>query len=174
MFDKGELVVCGNNGVCRIQKIAPMEGMDKNTLYYIMQPVYEKRSTVYIPAESHKTPVRKIHTAQEAQEIIRKLPDIEPLVIENERNREAEYKACMAPAECECWISLMKTLYKRNQERIAAGKKMISLDDRYMKSAQNCLCGELSISLKISREEVEKHIDQLLEAWYSACQSSQI
>lgn len=163
MFNKGEMVVCGSNGVCLIQKISKMDGMDNDMLYYIMQPVYEKRSTVYIPVDNHKTPIRKIFTKEEANDFIKSIPDIKPLEIDNEKQREQLYKSCIAPAQCEGWVSLIKTLNNRNEERIAAGKKIISLDERYMKTVKNCLYGELAISLGISKDEVEGYINKLLE-----------
>ena len=41
MFEKGEYVVYGSKGVCRIQEISHVDipGVDQKRLYYIMHPV---------------------------------------------------------------------------------------------------------------------------------------
>ena len=49
----------------------------------------------------------------------------------------------MEPAQTEGWVRIIRTLYRRNEERAAAGKKTINMDERYMKMAKNWLYGEL-------------------------------
>ncbi len=158
MFNKGDMVVCGNNGVCLIEKISTIDGGVNNQVYYIMRPIYERNSTVYIPVESHKTPMRRIFSKEEAKEFIVTIPEIEELEIVNEKQREEQYKACMATAECKAWVTVIKTLNKRSSERQKSGKKAISMDERYMRMAKDCLYGELAVSLSIPKEKVEDYI----------------
>ncbi|MGN0408590.1 MAG: CarD family transcriptional regulator [Bacteroides sp.] len=162
MFEKGDMVVCGNNGVCKIEKISKLEGMDNDIVYYIMRPVYEKSSTVYIPVESHKTPVRKMMNKDEALAFIKEIPEIGTLTLNNEKQREEQYKACMQNAECKGWVTIIKTLYERNNARLTSGKKIISMDERYMRMAKNCLYGELAVSLDIEKDKVESYIEKIL------------
>lgn len=48
MFEKGEYVVYGSKGVCRIQEISHVDipGVDQKRLYYIMHPGAEQRTDV--------------------------------------------------------------------------------------------------------------------------------
>ena len=163
MFEKGHMVVCGNNGVCRIEKISKLDSIDSEVLYYIMQPVYEKSSTVYIPVEGHSTPIRNIMTKDEAMDFIKKIPTISEIELAGDRERESQYKACMEPAQTEGWVRIIRTLYRRNEERAAAGKKTINMDERYMKMAKNCLYGELAVSLGMKKDEVEAFIESILD-----------
>ncbi len=50
MFSVEDYVVCGNKGVCKVDRIATLDitGVDKNEEYYILKPVYHTGSTVYI------------------------------------------------------------------------------------------------------------------------------
>jgi CarD family transcriptional regulator len=91
------------------------------------------------------------------------MPNVEPAVVEVERQRENYYRTYMDKAVCSSWVALIKYLYKRNNERIAAGKKIISLDERYMRMAQNCLHGELAAALEVPREQVDSIIQQILD-----------
>lgn len=44
MFDKGELIMCGGHGVCRVVDIVgnPIDRLDRKKKYYLLEPVFEK------------------------------------------------------------------------------------------------------------------------------------
>ena len=54
MFQKGDLIVYGNMGVCRVEAVeapAGLPGAGEKKLYYKLDPVYET-GTVYIPVDA--------------------------------------------------------------------------------------------------------------------------
>ena len=57
---------------------------------------------------------------------------------------------------------IVKTLYIRKQERTAQGKKITALDERYMRTAENELYSELSLTLGIPKDEMEQYIRERL------------
>ncbi len=57
----------------------------------------------------------------------------------------------------------MKTLYPRKVIRVADGKKVNQIEDRYLKIAEDSLYDELAITLQIDRDEVESYISDQLE-----------
>ena len=57
----------------------------------------------------------------------------------------------------------MKTLYLRKKERVAQGKKVTSLDEKYMKAAENELYSELSMTLGIPKDEMEDYIRERIQ-----------
>ena len=54
MFQKGDFVVYGHNGICCIQDITTLNisGIDKNRKYYLLKPVSTSKSTIYTPVAS--------------------------------------------------------------------------------------------------------------------------
>ena len=60
------------------------------------------------------------------------------------------------------WVSIVKTLYIRKHERTAQGKKITALDERYMRTAENELYSELSLTLGIPKDEMEQYIRERL------------
>ena len=86
------------------------------------------------------------------------IKDIEPMRIENDRQREAKYKEALVSCDCKQLICIIKTMYARNKERIAKGKRITYVDDRYLKEAKQNLNDEFSIALGIEPREVEKYI----------------
>ncbi|MBQ8799314.1 MAG: CarD family transcriptional regulator [Lachnospiraceae bacterium] len=165
MFKKGEYVVCGNNGICKVTDVTTlnMTSAPKDRLYYILKPVYAESSTVYIPVDNHKVSIRPALTEKETHDLIAKIPSLELIWVENEKQRELTYKECLKQNTCEDYVRIIKTLYLRKQDRLAKGQKSIGLDERYLKQAEDSLYGELAIALGIEKQGVQEYITKEIE-----------
>lgn len=165
MFQKDDYIICGNNGICQVQDITTLSlpGIDKNKKYYLLKPVYQPASTVYIPVDTADSTIRKALTRQEAEELIASIPDIPLIPLADEKTLEKTYKTYMHLSSCEGWIKLIKTIYLRKEKRIMKGYKVTAVDSRYFKQAEDFLYGELAISLDIPKEEVKNYITDYLD-----------
>ena len=94
MFEAGELIMCGGHGVCRVTAVTgnPIDKLDKKRKYYILEPVFEKGSTIYTPVDNEKIVMRKIMDEKAAKLLIGRIPDIETVWIKEEKTREQMYK----------------------------------------------------------------------------------
>lgn len=166
MFEVGEYIVYGVKGVCRIEDITHIDisGADKERLYYVLSPVGGGNGKIYAPTDNKKVTMRKVITREEADRLIEELPQIELLWVPDDKQREAKYKEALSTCDYRAWVSIVKTLYLRKQERVAAGKKITALDERYMRTAENELYSELSLTLGIPKTEMESYIKERLEA----------
>jgi CarD family transcriptional regulator len=160
VFSIGDYVVCGNKGVCKVDQITTLDitGVDKTEEYYILKPVYSSASTVYVPVSLAEESVRPVLSHKEASELVGEIPAIPEITIANEKLLEQQYKGCIRSNDARELVSLLKTLYNRKQQRIAAGRKETALDAKYFRMAGDFFYGELAISLDIPREEVESFI----------------
>ncbi len=166
MFEKGEYVVYGNTGVCKIEDITTldMKGVSESRLYYILIPRHQKESKIFTPVDSEKTVMRAVLTKAEADALINAIPDIEELWVGDDKQREEKYKETIRSGECRDWIRVIKTLYVRKQRRIAQGKKTTVMDEKYLRMAEDNLYSELSVSLAIPKEQMQEYItDRILE-----------
>ena len=107
--------------------------------------------------------MRAVVSEKEAKDIVSGIKDIEPMWIDNDRQREEKYKEAISSCDCQQLICIIKTLYARNEERIAQGKRITYVDDRYLKEAQQNLHDEFSIALGIEPSEVEKYITEYIK-----------
>ena len=164
MFGIGEYVVCGAKGVCQIKDITHIDisGADQERLYYVLAPVGDSNGTVYVPTDSEKIVMRRTISKEEAEKLIEEMPRIELLWVPDDKQREAKYKEALRTCDYHAWVSIVKTLYQRKKERIAQGKKVTAVDERYMKVAENELYGELSLTLGVPREKMEDYIKERL------------
>lgn len=160
MFEVGEYVVCGNKGVCVVEKITTLDiaGVDKERQYYILKPKYQTGSTVYVPVDSQKDSMRRVIRREEAQKLIDAIPDVPLLMITNEKLSEQTYRECLKSGNCEEWVRIIKTIWLRKQERLQAGRKVTAVDARYFHMAEESLYGELAVALDLSRDEVAEYI----------------
>lgn len=166
MFEKGDFIVYGNNGVCEVRDITTINMKDapKDRLYYILSPRHHKDSKIFTPVDNEKAVMRAVLTKEEADELINGIPNIEELWVSNDKLREEKYKETMRSCECKDWIKIIKTLYLRKQERIAQGKKTTAMDEKYLRMAEENLYSELSLVLDIPKEDMVEYIKKRVVA----------
>lgn len=160
MYELGDYIVYGNNGVCQVIEIGALgiQGIDKEKEYYTLQPVYEKGSILYTPVDNDKVVMRRVASEEAARDLIDDIPNIPMFKVENDKLREEKFKESMKKYDCREWVRMIKTLTYRKKERLSQGRKTTSSDDRYMRIAEECLYGELSIALGIPKDKVESFI----------------
>lgn len=159
MFQIGDYIICGSNGVCKVQNIGDdVPGAKEGRTYYTLASVYQKGMVVYTPIDNEKVVMRAVLTKAEAEELIAGIKEIDMLWVSDDRKREEAYKEALRSCDCKQLVSIIKNLYNRKQERMAAGKKTITNDEKYFKMAEDILYEELAVSLEINKEDVKKHI----------------
>ncbi|MCD7863981.1 MAG: CarD family transcriptional regulator [Lachnospiraceae bacterium] len=164
-FETGMLVAHPVYGVCRVEHIGPVDvKMDKEQRsFYKLAPVYDSKSRLFVPVESENPELRPVMTKQSAEELVRQIPAMEPVVITNEKDRERIFKELLHTGDHKDTIRVIKTIYKRRQDRMRAGKKNMSMDEKYLGIARERLNGELAVALGIDRSGVDAYISSILE-----------
>lgn len=161
MFAKGEYIIYGNIGVCRVEDIRMPEhptDVSENQLYYKLCPVYDT-SMIFIPVNTTVF-MRPIITKTQAEALIAKIPNIQTSICDsrNLKTISEHYETFLRTHQCEDLIQLIKTLYAKNETTVACGRRPGQTEQRYLKRAQNLLHGELAVALGIAREDVESYI----------------
>ena len=160
MFQVGDLIVYGNTGVCRVEKIGTpdLSGVPKGIDYYTLSPYYSEKSRIFTPCDNDKVVMRPVISKKEARKIVKEIPSIKLLIITDEKKREETYKETMRSCDCREFISMIKTIYVRKQERIAEGKKVTASDEKYFQLAEEKLYGELAVALNMERQKVKEYV----------------
>ena len=160
MYSKGDYVIKLPEGVCRIESVGHlhMSGVNSDKEYYMLVPITDETSKVYIPVDSAKNRMRSVISKEDALQLIKSMPDINQKDIFNERMRELEYKEAILSGDNEKIVSIIKLIYNRKQKRMKQGKKVTATDDRYFKQAEDILFSELSFVLNIPKEDMGQFI----------------
>ena len=165
MFAEGDYISHSSGGVCRVAGITLMEvpGAGRKKEYYILKPVYDRSATVYSPVETGKAlKCRKIMTEDQARALLDKASGLERLTAPNSKELEERCKLAVQSEECVEWARAIKTLWQERDKRLSVGKRMTVLQERYLKAAEEKLCGELAVSLGSERETVEELLRERL------------
>lgn len=165
MFQKNDYVIYGNNGVCRISDIGPLDmpGIPKERIYYTLIPYYTKDSQIFTPVDSTKVVMRPLIHKDMVMQLLEEIPSMELLWVKDEKQREAQYKETLRKCDCRELIRIIKTIYYRMQNRIAEGKKVTASDEKYFHLAEDRLYGEFAIILGIERDQVRDFITAHME-----------
>ena len=160
MFEKGQYIIYGIRGVCEIMDIKTIDrpGGPKGKLYYELRPYYHQDCKIVTPVDSDKTVIRPLLTRDEALCLIDRIQDVKEMEVTEDKQREERYKEALKTCDCHVWVSMIKALYLRRQDRTRQGKKMTDLDERYFKTAEENLYSELALSLEMPREKVVDYI----------------
>lgn len=162
MFEIGELIIYGGNGVCRVEKIGPIDtGMGtKGRMYYTLNPLKNKDSRIFTPVDNEKVIMRPTMTKEDALALIDQIQNVETLWIGDERRRETEYKEAVRKCDCREYVKIIKTIYLRKEARLADGKKVTAVDERYYAIAEENLYGELAVALGMDRDQTKTFVEQ--------------
>jgi CarD family transcriptional regulator len=161
MYQVGDFVFYGNMGVCKIENISvqTLQGVDENQLYYTLNPLFEK-CVVYTPVTNPKVFMRSIISKDEAQQLIDRIPTIRAHAYHSKAIKDLtrHYEASMKSYDCDDLIELTMSIYAKKTEAEEQKRKLGSVDEKFMKRAEDLLFGELSVALGIEKDDVAEYI----------------
>jgi len=166
MYETNEFVLYGAHGVCEVAEITEKELNGSAVEYYVLKPVYDPNSTIFVPLHNAKLTdkMRYVLSAEEIYELIQEMPDENTIWIEEESKRREQYKKILEVGDRKGLVCLIKTLYLRQQKLKEGGKKLHMAEDRFMKDAEKMLFEEFAHVLTIERDQVLPFImDQMEE-----------
>ncbi len=162
MFNVGEKIIYGENGVCTVEKIAPlnMSGASKEKLYYYLTPMIGS-GTYFAPVDTMAF-MRPVMSREEAEALVDSIPGIPPAICNDSRfnHVDAFYRDLFKLHTNEALVSVIKGLRCRMAER----KTRSSRAEATMKRAKDILHGELSVALEIEFGDVEEYIKERIGA----------
>ena len=162
MYQVGELVSYGSTGVCRVSEIINQDGEER--LYYVMEPLY-KACVISVPVDSDKVFIRPIITRDQARRMIELIPTMDCPAFHSRVGRELNehYTALLKSYDCRDWMEMTISIHAKKRTLLSQKRKFGSVDERYLKQAEELLFGELSAALEISREQVREYVGAQIE-----------
>lgn len=166
MYQVGELVLYGSTGVCRVEEIKEQDfpTTGEKRLYYVLHPLYEE-CVISAPVDSDKVFIRPIISKEEAEELIGEIPHIHAQVYHSKAPRELSehYEAMLKSHDCRSLIELTMSIYAKKQALLSQKRKFGTVDERFLKRAEDLLFGELAAALGIPCNRVQEYIASQLE-----------
>lgn len=155
MFNVGETVLYGSEGVCKITEITEKTFGDTAIEYYILTPVFNNRSTFFVPT-ANSALTAKMHpllTNSEVMDIIETTEELGSW-IESDIERKEYFKEIISGGNIKKIASMLKSLLRHKDEMESIGKKLHKPDEMVFKEAQKILYEEFAMVMDLSKDDV--------------------
>ena len=165
MFEVGEYIVYGMNGICRVEDVcaSPYDKTDPRT-YYLLVPVNNPMSsTIYTPVDNERVPMRRLMTPEEIEGLIAAMPGISLLTVPVEKQRREIYRTTIGTLAPEGYVQVIKTVHRRREELTAARKHFPVTDLEYGRLAKHLLYSECAHVLGLAEDSMEAYITSRIE-----------
>lgn len=165
MFMKNEYVFYASGGICRIEDVclAPLDGMPQDRLYYVMHPIHDRNSVMYIPVDSDRVFLRRLMTREEAEELVERIPYITAINEPNSKLLREKYNEAMKTHEPMDWVRVIKTVYLRANEAGTPSRRISETERNFAETARKHLYSELSLALGVPENGMEQYITESVE-----------
>lgn len=164
MFSVNEKIQYGGSGICVIQEIASMRFGRTRERYYVLKPVYQNTSVIYVPVDNEQlvSKMRPVLTREEVDGLIDRIHEIPTAWQDDPQARKASFDAMLRSNECRNLIVLIKTLYAHREQRQADGKTLHVVEENYLREAQRLLYDEFAGALGLQPGQVHDYIQSKL------------
>lgn len=168
MFEKGQMVVYGTSGVCRIEDIREerFSAASREThLYYVLKPLDSPASTKYVPVHNDQliAKMRPVPGKEEIDAMLRSTQTSPVSWISDPRHRTEAYTRIFAGGVGADLIALIRCLRGKKQERVNAGKRLYAADEKLLAAAEQMVCDEFAYALEIDKADVPGYILRVCE-----------
>lgn len=102
--------------------------------------------------------MRDVISEEEAKELMDHLEEMDSLSVSTGKKAEAEIAEVVKRNDAPEMLALVKGLYKLRIERTQNGKKLASMNERYLSLSEKLLYPELAFALKTEVDKVKKTV----------------
>ena len=165
MFEKGQWVLYGIHGVCRVIGTEKQLVNRKRTEFLVLEPLSRGESRFYLPI-GNPTALSKLKTVLSAQELTDLLasPEIREYTwIYDEGQRKQTYKDLINSGDRPMLLRMVSTLYRYRDEQAAAGRKFHLCDENFLRDAEKLLASEIALVLEMTPEDARNHLRTQLQ-----------
>lgn len=166
MFKVNDTVLYGAHSVCKIADITVKELGGESVEYYVLKPIYDTKSTLFVPLhnETLTSRMRPVLSQEEVMNLIKSIPNEESLWIDNDKVRKEKYKEIIAEGDRTQLVGIIKAIYEHQQDLKDQGKKLHIADDNALRDAEKMLYDEFAYVLDIDRDDVLSFISSKIDS----------
>ena len=162
MFKCGDLIVYGNNGVCRVEEITCIDAAN-DKLYYVLKNL-SSNGTAYVPVDGNVY-IRPVMSKDEMTCIIDKIPEITTEIFNGIQPRDLQkvYRDTLLSHDSIAILSLIKHIRSTAKKKQALKKKLSVTEERFLDQALKVIGSELSAAFDVDIIKAKEDILNRLE-----------
>ena len=160
MYQVGEYVIYGVQGVCRILGTEKQLVKGKRTEYLVLEPLDRGASKFYLPTQnpSAMDKLQPTLSRQQMEELMNSDAIQEECWIREDNQRKLRYRELMATGDRISLLQMLAAVYRHKDEQSAAGKKFHQCDDNFMRDTEKLLCSEISLVMELDLKESREYL----------------
>ena len=156
----GDYVLCGFSGACQVVEIGPLSFGGSDQIYYSLKPVYDARSTIYVPVSKENEITRKVITKPEAEEILKKVTAVGSTEVIYEKEACEEVLKSGDNVAVFGVIRQLRNLRKENRKK---HKGLNISEERILRDAERIFFSEIATAFDMTMEEIFAEFGQKLD-----------
>lgn len=162
MLTIGTYVIHEKYGICLVMEIQKnMKVGTKRSDYFVLKPVYNPSSSVYIPL-TNKTAEEKLKALPTAEEILKLLESGNKLEwLEDGKTRSDLFEKILSDGDRKKILEMIKCIEEKKKELAEQAKKLRIADETALKTAEKIIYEEFSFILGIPKENVGEYIRRI-------------
>lgn len=156
----GAYVLYGKTGVCRIQEKKDIKIGKQINSYYVLAPVSDGRSSVYVPCDNAElvARMRPLLTREEIDTLLTEADDERQPWLEDRNQRSALYRSAIMDGDRIRLIRVICCLFRKKHERMEQGKRLSMMDEAALHECMRLIDEEFAMVLDIPRNAVQGYI----------------
>ena len=160
LYQIGEYVRYGSNGVCLVDDIREMTIAHTRDSYYILRPIIDRNTTFIIPMHNDalQSRIHPVLTCEEVDEIIDSVQDNTMDWIEDRKQRMELFRSMLRVCDPRDILCLRILLAARKRDLLAEGKRLSPSDNNVLKQVVEITDNEFGFALGIPAQDVEEYI----------------
>lgn len=165
MFERDEYVFHESGGICRIAdiQVAPLDNMPADRMYYVMRPIHDPNSVIYIPVDSDRIFLRRLLNRAEAEELLGRIPFVRTIEESNAKLLRAKYVELMRTHDPLEWVRVIKTVYARANTPTSRTQRISETERSFSDNAKRNLHAELALALGLPERDMESYIAEHIQ-----------
>lgn len=165
-YSIGDKVIYSHSGVCSVEDITETDFYGGRTEYYVLRPLYDAGSLVYVPTDNETlvSRIRSAMTEEEVNGLINYMPVAENIWIDNDNKRKEAYSAILLENKPKQLTEMIHTLRLRREQQTLKKRRLHIADEHILERAQRILSDEISFVLGVDRAAVDDYIIARTEA----------
>ena len=162
MYEQGEILVYGNQGVCRLIDIRRERFTDRSAMYYILLPLFDGRSKVYVPVENSKL-ASKLRPVMVKETLLTMMSEAKQNSAEwekDDRKRNQLFRDIVADGLTAELLTVMKTLILHKRELSQTVRRLHSADEKTLALCEKIAGEEFAYAFGVEVDDALSHIEQ--------------
>ena len=162
----GEYVRYGQNGICKVEGSKKMDFANSNNLteYYILKPIADSRSTLYVPKENEALMAKivPVLSKDEIDSVILASGENSVRWINDRNARNNYFQEILKNSDQRELIMMINCIYLKRKELKETNKKLSTTDESVLTRAEKLIQSDFAFVLGLPEQQVAGYIKRKL------------